>query len=138
MQHVRCAGGIVRNLEHGILVVTNKIGRRTLPKGTCEPGETDEMTAWREVYEESGLTHLTLIRKLGVLSRQGFTANNTEIPSVIKDITMFLWITRQVELCPVAADITAAHWLAYDELIHTLSWSEEQAFVAEHWPLLDT
>jgi ADP-ribose pyrophosphatase YjhB (NUDIX family) len=37
-----------------------------VPAGTVAANETPEAAAWREVEEESGLTNLRLIRKLGV------------------------------------------------------------------------
>jgi putative (di)nucleoside polyphosphate hydrolase len=36
-----------------------------VPKGSVEPGETPVQAAMREVFEESGLGNLTLIRELG-------------------------------------------------------------------------
>ena len=37
-----------------------------VPKGSAQPGETPVQAAMREVWEESGLRELTLIRELGV------------------------------------------------------------------------
>jgi len=37
-----------------------------VPKGSVQPGETPAQAAVREVWEEAGLTGLTLIRELGV------------------------------------------------------------------------
>jgi 8-oxo-dGTP pyrophosphatase MutT (NUDIX family) len=37
-----------------------------VPKGSVQPGETPAQAAVREVWEESGLTGLILIRELGV------------------------------------------------------------------------
>ena len=38
-----------------------------VPKGSAQPGETPAQAAVREVWEESGLTGLILIRELGVI-----------------------------------------------------------------------
>lgn len=34
--------------------------RWDIPKGHCDPGETDIETAWRELYEETGLSQATV------------------------------------------------------------------------------
>jgi 8-oxo-dGTP pyrophosphatase MutT (NUDIX family) len=56
---VRAAGGVV--LREGpdgrevLLIQRHRYGDWTLPKGKCEPDETDEACALREVQEETGL-----------------------------------------------------------------------------------
>jgi len=56
---VRAAGGVpVRTVggEYEVLVVHRpSYGDWTFPKGKCEPGESDEDCALREVEEETGL-----------------------------------------------------------------------------------
>jgi 8-oxo-dGTP diphosphatase len=56
---VRAAGGVVlRDRAEGdevLLIHRRRYGDWTLPKGKCEPGETDEACALREVEEETGL-----------------------------------------------------------------------------------
>jgi 8-oxo-dGTP pyrophosphatase MutT (NUDIX family) len=65
------AGGVVfrrtgaGNLE--ILMIQDRLGRWTIPKGHVEEGESLEQTALREVAEETGLTELQLGEKLDKL-----------------------------------------------------------------------
>jgi 8-oxo-dGTP pyrophosphatase MutT (NUDIX family) len=65
------AGGVVfRRVEDGrveILMIQDRLGRWTIPKGHVEEGESLEQTAVREVAEETGLTHLRLGDKLDKL-----------------------------------------------------------------------
>lgn len=60
---VKAAGGIVRNLDGQLLVMTRN-GRADLPKGKVEEGETLAQAALRETSEETGLTKLSLGRLL--------------------------------------------------------------------------
>jgi 8-oxo-dGTP pyrophosphatase MutT (NUDIX family) len=56
---VRAAGGVVvrgaGGREQVLVVHRPKYGDWTFPKGKCEPGESDEACALREVEEETGL-----------------------------------------------------------------------------------
>ena len=52
---VRAAGGVVVRDGRLLLVHRPKYDDWTFPKGKCEPGETDEACAVREVEEETGL-----------------------------------------------------------------------------------
>ncbi|HSX00616.1 MAG TPA: NUDIX domain-containing protein [Candidatus Saccharimonas sp.] len=68
------AGGVVfrragqRPEEVEILMIQDRLGRWTIPKGHVEAGESMEQTALREVAEETGLQHLRLGDKLDKLN----------------------------------------------------------------------
>jgi diadenosine hexaphosphate hydrolase (ATP-forming) len=64
------AGGVVfRRVGEGveILMIQDRLGRWTIPKGHVEEGESLEQTALREVAEETGLTQFKLGEKLDKL-----------------------------------------------------------------------
>jgi 8-oxo-dGTP pyrophosphatase MutT (NUDIX family) len=63
------AGGVVyrKTDDQGavdILMIQDRLGRWTIPKGHVEEGETLQQTALREVAEETGLTQLNIGEKL--------------------------------------------------------------------------
>jgi diadenosine hexaphosphate hydrolase (ATP-forming) len=64
------AGGVVFRRIDGrveILMIQDRLGRWTIPKGHVEAGESLEQTALREVAEETGLTQFRLGEKLDKL-----------------------------------------------------------------------
>ena len=69
MKKVTSSGGIVvkNNPNKQILLtIYTHIKGLGFPKGHVEEGETFEQAAIREVTEETGLTELKIIKKLGV------------------------------------------------------------------------
>ncbi|MBR1796210.1 NUDIX domain-containing protein [Candidatus Saccharibacteria bacterium] len=67
------SGGIVfrptrdrKDIE--ILLIQDSKNRWTIPKGHIEPGETAKQTAVREIGEESGLHHISVLTWLGKIN----------------------------------------------------------------------
>jgi 8-oxo-(d)GTP phosphatase len=71
---VEAAGGLVRDRRGRILLI-HRLGLWDLPKGKNEPGEEAPAAALREVSEETGLKHLTIMNTLAstyhVFERKG-------------------------------------------------------------------
>ncbi len=61
---IEAAGGIVQNEKKEILFI-NRLGKWDLPKGKIEKGEKEEVSAMREVMEETGVKNLHLKKKVG-------------------------------------------------------------------------
>ncbi len=60
---INAAGGLVKNEKDEMLFI-HRNGKWDLPKGKLEAGETPQHAAIREVMEETGLVHVTLVREL--------------------------------------------------------------------------
>jgi len=104
---IRAAGGVVeRQGDRGpeVLVVHRpRYGDWSLPKGKCDPGESDEACALREVEEETGL-----VCELGV-----------ELPSTVyRDAkgrmkrARYWSMTARVGKLTFAHEVDAARWLS--------------------------
>ncbi|HMJ48113.1 MAG TPA: NUDIX domain-containing protein [Ferruginibacter sp.] len=104
---IEAAGGIVQNADKEILFIFRR-GKWDLPKGKLEKKESPEICADREIKEETGLTKLTLKKKIGetyhtydefgkhfmkVCHWYYFTAgkNQTLQPQAEEDITEIKW-----------------------------------------------
>ena len=59
------AGGVVLNGSGQVLVVNQRGNSWSLPKGHIDPGEDALTAARREIYEESGVSELDLVKELG-------------------------------------------------------------------------
>ncbi len=131
------AGGVVVFAgTQKLAIVTNEFGQHVLPKGGIETGESYEHAARREVYEETGLSDLQLVRKLGVLERPGHASATSKHLDVIKQIHLFLFSTTDTELVPVQRDSIAASWVTAKDLASIITWPEELHFVEQRCPEL--
>lgn len=61
---IEAAGGIVQNEKKELLFIF-RLGKWDLPKGKVEKGEDITVTAIREVEEETGVSNLTMKKKVG-------------------------------------------------------------------------
>ena len=62
---IKAGGGLVKNSSGNILLMFRR-GKWDLPKGKLDEGESIEECAIREVEEETGLHHLTIIKPLAI------------------------------------------------------------------------
>ena len=122
------AGGVVVRAQAGEpLVALAREGHHdapVLPKGGVERGEDVESAARREIEEETGLSELTLVTKLGVLERLSFDKQLWLTTHV------FLFTTQQVDGVPT--DRSRHHhgpiWRRLDEL-HDMFWPDQRRLI---------
>lgn len=120
MQHEKSCGALVlRTGEDGklyILMIRHKEGgHRSFPKGHMERGETEYMTAVREVYEETAV-------QIRIHSDFRETVHYCPVPGVSKEVVYFLTETAQKEISPREGEIAQVEWVpleqAEDSLTH--------------------
>ncbi len=96
------AGGVIINSQNKILIVKQKSNSYSFPKGHLEPGEDHLTAAKREIFEETGISTLTLIKKLGTYERYRISKSGLgDDTSEIKQITIFLFTTSETKTQPV-------------------------------------
>ncbi len=112
MELAESAGGIIVNADGHVVIVTQRDGSWSLPKGHIDPGENPFQAALREIHEETGLTSLTLVNRLGWHDR---TARNE--PAGYKRVHLFLFTSTQATLAPVDPHNQVARWAPLDEAV---------------------
>jgi len=128
MKKTRSAGGVVTNNEGEVLVVSQRGRSWSLPKGHIDPGEDALAAAKREIYEESGIRDLELIRELGMYERHKIRRDGGDDRSERKVITMFLFRTSQKTLKPVDPDNPEARWVEKSKVALLLTHDKDKEF----------
>jgi len=128
MKKTHSAGGVVTNSEGKVLVVCQRGTSWSLPKGHIGPAENALVAAKREIYEESGIRDLELIRELGTYERHKIGVDGGDDRSELKVITMFLFRTSEKSLKPVDPDNPEAKWVEKSKVALLLTHQKDKEF----------
>lgn len=129
MKVTRSVGGVIIGPRNQVAVVSQHGTSWSLVKGTVEPGEDDKTTALREFKEESGITNVQFVKKLGTYERYKMAENSSsEDTSVLKQITIYLCTTSEEELRPEDPDNPEAVWVDVDDVAGLLTHPKDKAF----------
>lgn len=134
--HTFSAGGVVLSPAGQLLVVNQGGSSWSLPKGHIEVGEEPAVTAMREIFEETGLKYLHLLKALGTYQRSGLNARGLADREVLKTISMYLFLSDTLTLAPQDPNNPEARWVSYDEACALLSHPKDQAFLKRIRPQL--
>lgn len=134
---VTSAGGVVYRWDKDkalfLLLGSNRRGVRCLPKGLIEPDEDEVTTAMREVREETGVSRVKLIGKIGAIKYQfGFRAKTYD-----KTVHFFLFETDQAD-SKVGSEHDFMEWLPYDRALSTLSYPNEKEMLTKAWAIIQS
>ncbi len=130
------AGGVVKNKEGKILVVSQRGTSWSLPKGHIEPGENAREASKREIEEESGLTNITFIKELGTYSRFKIAKDGGEDTSEKKTLHIFLYETDQDKLKPIDPDNPEARWVEPNKVADLLTHPKDKEFFIKILPTI--
>ena len=127
-------GGVV--IHHGKILVLyknykNRYEGWVLPKGTVEDGETHEMTATREVREETGVA-ARIIRYIGK-SEYSF---NTQSDVVDKDVHWYLMCADSYYSKPQREEyFIDSGYYKFHEAYHLLKFANEKAMLEKGYDM---
>ena len=107
----RVAGGVVVGRDGRVIVVNQHGNTWSLPKGHVEPGEDDLATASARLYEETGVSDLTFVKKLGEYERPSISKDGLSEEPDTKTRVIFLFRTEQMALEPIDPDNPEARWV---------------------------
>ncbi len=128
MKRKKSAGGVVLNDRGEVLVVNQNHRSWSLPKGHIDPGEDELEAARREIYEESGVQKLELVKKLGSYHRFKLGLDEKDDKSEMKTITLFLFRSSQKELKPIDPKHPEARWVPKEKVSQFLTHPKDKAF----------
>lgn len=115
MNKIFAAGGLVFNEKNELLMIFRR-GKWDLPKGKADEDESPEITAIREVQEETGIRKITLHHFTGTTFHEYFDTYQQE--QVIKETAWFAMRASSFEkLIPqTEEDIFEIKWISMDDL----------------------
>lgn len=128
MKSTHSAGGVVLNKKGQVLVVNQRRRSWSLPKGHLEEGEEILDAARREIYEESGLKELKLVKFLGSYERMRIGKHGGEDGAELKKLTFFLFEATGEELHPIDPDNPIARWVDRDNVCDLLTHPKDKEF----------
>ena len=115
----KSAGTILFNgSPPAFLLLRYQQGHWDFPKGTCEPGESKQETALRELEEETGITKATLLPGFRGTISYSYQRGGKPVHEIV---TFFLaeTKTKKVTLSP---EHTAFAWLPYGQALERLTY----------------
>jgi len=128
------AGGLVYNKNlNKFLLIKDSYGRWALPKGKLEKDETASIAAYREISEETGISQMNLLEKLGEI-KYYFKIHGQ---SIFKIVHYFLFITEQEEIHPDKKEIKDARWFEAKEAFHNFAYKNTKPLLKKAFSKLN-
>ena len=116
-----CGAVVFRREKDGLvfLVETMQLGHISLPKGHVEAGETEEETARREIWEETGL-------RVRVDTRFRHTIRYSPRPGAQKDVVFFTAEAEAGNITPQPEEVRRAEFLPMEEALGILTYDSDR------------
>lgn len=128
MKHEKSCGGLIYRERDGkteLLLLKHLYGTHwSFPKGHMESGETEMMTALREIKEETGLR---------VFLRDGFreTVEYSPKPNVKKQVVYFIGFTlNESTLHPQEEEVSELQWFEIHEAYEAVTFRNDKNLIS--------
>lgn len=130
------AGAVILREVEGQLKIALAHRTRTnkawvLPKGHVEKGESLEQAALREIYEETGLKNVQLIKYLGSIPRESIKSNGDVEQKTIHYYLAYALREKEPQP-PSDKGFIEPGWFCPEEAIKLLPYENDRAFLREH------
>lgn len=121
------AGGIIINQKNKILLVCNKLGYWTFPRGHIEENEDILVAAKREIKEETGIEDLEYVKNLGTYERRRLNE-----PDKVIVTQMYLFKTDQDKAQSQDEQNPDAKWFKKEDVEDTLTAQGDKDFFEQN------
>ena len=134
------AGGIILRDVKGELKIALAQRRKnskpwTLPKGHVDEGESLEQAALREIYEETGLLNVQLIKHLGSFLRESIKSNGDVEQKTIHFFLAYAPVDKGSS-APTDPSFAEVGWFSPRQAMELIPNEDDRAFLREHLPLM--
>ena len=119
-----CGAVVIKkeNDQNYVLLIRHLQGHWGFPKGHVEPNETEWETAYREVYEETGL----YIEQVNDFRDE---THYSPRPGVMKDVVYFIASVKGGELIPQPEEVIEVKWVTFIDAISVLTFDNDTSLL---------
>ncbi|MGV8085851.1 MAG: bis(5'-nucleosyl)-tetraphosphatase [Candidatus Bilamarchaeum sp.] len=105
--------------ERRFLVLRYQEGHWDFPKGHVEPNESEQETALRELFEETGIKEIDFIGNFRERVEYSFIMKGKKIT---KEVLYFLAKTDNLEQIKLSNEHLSFEWLSYQDAIERITY----------------
>jgi 8-oxo-dGTP pyrophosphatase MutT (NUDIX family) len=120
MKKEKSCGAIIYKKENNklkVLLIKQKAGHWSFPKGHVENEETEEETAYREIFEETGL-------KVNIDSNFRYVMTYSPKDNVVKDVVLFLATVISGQETPQPEEVETIMWVDIKDAYNILTYND--------------
>ena len=126
MRHEKSCGALVYRYENDALLLLllrhRHGGHWAFPKGHVEAGETEEQTAHREIFEETGV-------KVTLQPNFRHVVEYSPKPGVKKQVVYFLGEAHGAELVRQEEESSELHWVPIRDALRAVTFDNDRMLI---------